>query len=505
MILRYKDTSYLVSIFVVALVFLISAIVFSQYGFKGTLERDSANVIYSGQQAAQGIPHYVSIFNHSGPFAPLISGVAISVAKRFNFDDIFTIRVLFFIIGCFTVVALYLLGSTLFESRQAGLLAAFVFIGFVCFGRLAISGSPAKIPVVLFEILSLLLTVRKKWFWAGLFGSFAFLSWQPTIIYLLGTITLSIVQSKQGRERAINMIHAVSGGLLPIIIVSIYFLYKSAFYEFFDGLILFNLIHFERGFNLSYQDHMTALFKAVYRGYAVMVIPIILGLLMVCVTYIWRIKIYRGSIPLLLSKDRFAVLLLTFPAPVIWSVFDFQGCPDFYVFLPYVAIGFGWLLYLVLNTLNTIEKIGPAVQKTCFLILCAILVGSAAISYRNARENGLEKQRQWAQQVDSLLGEDSKLLSIGVPEILVLLHRTNPNPYVFIVSGFDNRIDANTPGGFDGWLDELKRSDPSMIAFGSTRGRFRTKLISWLKIRYTPIDVGGFTLLVKKKGANDQR
>ena len=102
------------------------------------------------------------------------------------------------------------------------------------------------------------------------------------------------------------------------------------------------------------------------------------------------------------------------------------------------------------------------------------------------------------------MGRDSKLVSIGVPEILVLLHRTNPNPYVFIVSGFDNRIDANTQGGFDGWLDELKRYDPSIIAFGSTRGRFKTKLISWLKIRYTAIKVGGFTLLVKKNGANVQ-
>ena len=44
------------SLLTALLVFLISAFVFSQYGFDGTLKRDHAIYLYSGQQMAQGIP-----------------------------------------------------------------------------------------------------------------------------------------------------------------------------------------------------------------------------------------------------------------------------------------------------------------------------------------------------------------------------------------------------------------------------------------------------------------
>ena len=495
---RPEDTPYPTSFFAAVLVFLISAIVFGQSGFEGTLLRDSANALYSGQQMARGIPHYVSIFDHSGVLAPLISGVGVSIATLFNFDDILTVRIMFFALGSLAVVGLYLLGSTLFESQQIGLLAAFVFMGFWCFGKLAASGPRNKTPMVLFATLSLLLTARKKWFWAGICGSSALLAWQPAAIYPLVTIFLAITQSERGRERARNVLSAISGMLIPIAIVSAYFLYKDAFYQFIDGTILFHIKHFERPPSpLSY--HIVAPLIAIQRGYTVMAIPIFLGFLVICAIYIWRMKLHRGSIPHLLSKDRFAAFLLSFPILVVWSVLDFQGCPDLYVFLPYAAIGFSWLLYCAFHSLMAIGEIGPAVQKVCFLVLCGTLVGSAAMDYRITAENGLQEQRQWAQQVESQFGRDAKLVSIGVPEILVLLHRTNPNPYVFIISGIDNRIDANTPGGFDGWLEELERYDPSVIAFGPTEGRFKAKLMSWLHTHYQETTVGHWRLFVKNR------
>ena len=45
-----------------------------------------------------------------------------------------------------------------------------------------------------------------------------------------------------------------------------------------------------------------------------------------------------------------AAFLLSFLAPVIWSVLDFQGYPDFFVFLPYFAISFAWMVFLTLGT-----------------------------------------------------------------------------------------------------------------------------------------------------------
>jgi hypothetical protein len=489
-----KNIPYLTSLLGGILVFLISAIVFSQYGFNGTLSRDEAMYLYSGQQLAQGIPPYVSIFVLKGPVAPLISGLGASVATLFNLDDVLTVRTTFFVLSCLAVVGIYLLGSTLFESLQTGLIAAFVFIGLRGFGQAATSGPEPKTPMVLFEILSLLLTVRKRWFWAGVCGSLAFLTWQPMVIYPLITIFLAIIQSEQC-EPTRNAIRAVSGTLMPIIIVSIYLLYKGALDEFV-GNFLFFVHHFERNPS-SLTDHLLRPIQIVYKGYDA--IPMFLGFLMVVMMYVWRTRLHEGSVPRLLSEDRFAALVLSFPVPIIWSVLDFQGLPDLYVLLPYAAMGFGWLLYLALQGLMGIEVIGRNMQTTCFLVLCATLVGSAVAHYRVTAEDGLVKQRQWAQQVETLLGRDSKLVSIGRPEPLVLLHRSNPNRYLVIAGGVHNLIDANTPGGFEGWLEELEECDPAVIAFGPTRPEpVKERLRSWLRTRYQRREVGRWTLFVEK-------
>jgi hypothetical protein len=212
----------------------------------------------------------------------------------------------------------------------------------------------------------------------------------------------------------------------------------------------------------------------------------------------WRVRLYQSSLLDFIRKDHFAALLLSFAAFVIWSLWDFQGYPDLYVLLPYAALGFGWLLYLALQNLPEIKESRTILQKVCFLLLCIILLSSAALNYRMRSENGLVEQLQWAQQVEAQYGTDAKLISIGVPQILVLLHRTNPNPYVWINQGVDNKINADTPGGFEGWIEELERYDPDVIVFGRTTGKFIPMLTDWLQSSYRETSVGDWTLFVKE-------
>ena len=488
---------FLTSLLLSALVFATAAVVYSQYGFQGKLVRDNAIYVYSGQQMAKGVPPYVSIFDHKGPLAPMISGVGVIMATFFNFDDLFTVRLIFFIFGCLTVVGIYLLGYTLFESHWTGILAAFVFIGFWGFGRHAASGPQAKIPMTFFEVLAILLTVRKRWFWAGFFGSLSFLTWQPMAVYPVVTLLLAVIQAKGRQERIRNTVHAVSGILMPIIIVSLYFLYKGAFFELVDGAIFFNILHLDRGYFYPLND-ITRPIKAIYNGYTLMFAPLIIGLLMVSILYVRRMGLHGRNIYSLLSNDPFAVVLLSFPAPVIWSIFDFQGYVDFFVFLPYAAIGFAMFLYMFLDYVSGIKHVGHTLSMACFIFVCTILIVSAAINYRLTSEKGLERQRLWANQVRAHLGEGGKLLSIGRPSILSLLHMTNQNRYVFITFGIDNHIDANTPGGFKGWLKGLEEYNPSIIALGYTMGRFKGELMRWLHTHYRETNVGEWSIFVKK-------
>jgi hypothetical protein len=497
-----KNGSYAASFSIAILVFFISLVAYGQYGFTGHLWRDNAIVLYSGQQMARGIPHYLSIFDNSGVVAPLIAGIGASIATILDCDDILAVRIAFLVLGALAAVGVYFLGSTLFRSRKTGFLAALVFIGFRSFGTLAISGPRIKTPMVLFVILSLVLTARRKWFWAGLCGSLAFLAWPPTAIFPLVTLILALLQSRRGRERVRHLLFTFMGMLIPKIIVSAYFLSKGAFYEFVDGLILFNITQMEHA-PTSLRQHFTAPLDAIWRGYTVMSFLIFLGFLMILMIYIWRIRSHGSSILRLLSEDRFAALLLSFPAPLIWSFLDFQSSPDFFIFLPYLAVCLGWLLSIALRGLTKTTNLGPALEKFCFLAVCAALVASAALDYRKTANNGLGRQLQWAYQVESTYGRDAKLVSIGVPEILVLLHRTNPNPYVFIIDGIDKRIDKKTPGGFDAWLQQLEQHDPDVIAFGPTDGPFKAKLVSWLRDHFNRTTVGGWTLFVKN-GFNDR-
>ncbi len=490
-------TPFITSLLLAILVFATTAIVFSQYGFEDTLRRDHAMYVYSGQQMAKGTAPYVSMFDHKGPLTPMISGAGVMIAEFFNFDDILTIRIIFFIFACSAAAGIYLLASSLFESRWAGLIAAFTFIGFWGFGKHAVSGPQAKIPMVFFQVLALLLTANRKWFWAAFCGSLAFLTWQPMAIFPAITVILAFTQSGPGRDRKVNVMKALSGALIPVILVSAYFLYKNAFYELIDGAILFNIFHLERYSTSPYSSIIRPLVYA-YRGYTLMIGPIVLGLLMMCFMYIWRAKSYKNNIPDLLSKDPFAVLLLSFPAVVIWSIMDFQGYTDFFVFLPYAATGFSWLLYLLINSRFVTVKHGPGPAKIIFPLICAILIGSAAVNYRMTAETGLKDQRQWAARIKPLLGEGSRFVSIGRPSILALLHMTNPNRYSFIVYGIDNHINANTPGGFYGWLRELEKYDPTVIALGKTGGRYKSEILSWLHTNYQETTVGEWTLFVKQ-------
>ena len=201
--LRGKCRSSLITGLGALLVFILSAFVFSQYGYHGKLTRDSAIYLYSGQQMAEGIPPFASIFDHKGPLAPMLSGVGVYISHWLHTDDILTVRVTFFVLSLCTVVAIYLLAHSLFSSYSLAFLTACTFLNFWGFGIYALSGPQAKTPMLLFEVLALWLTVRRKWFWAGLCGSLAFLTWQPTLIYSFITMLLALLQS-EGRKLKIK-------------------------------------------------------------------------------------------------------------------------------------------------------------------------------------------------------------------------------------------------------------------------------------------------------------
>ncbi len=482
------------------LIFSITLLVYGQYGWEGALTRDIANAMYSGQQMGQGVPHYRSIFNHSGVLGPLLSGVGAMIASSFDTNDLLTVRILFALLASLALPGIYLLVVSLFDSRRAGLLAALAFLCYTCFGKHAMTGPSGKVVMVTCQVFALWLTIRKRWFYAGLCGGLAFLGWQPAALYGLLAVILAFIQSER-RERRNQVIRALIGTAIPLLAVSLYFLSQGVFYEFVDGTILFNLFDLEREPS-TWLRHLGTPILTVFRSYTLMAMPILLGFIAMCALYRWRLKLAAGRVYRLLSQDRFAVVLLSFPVPIIWSLLDFQGCPDFYIFLPYVTLGFAWLLLSAFDRLTVLYALRAPSQKLAFALLCMALLAVSAITYRIISESGLRQQRQWADEFRTQFGQNPKLVSLGAPEVLVMLHQTNPNPYVFIISGIDNRIQAKTPGGFSGWLAQLEAYDPEVLAIGKTTGRFKAQLDEWLATRYREMTIGDWKLRVKREAQN---
>ena len=480
------------------LVLALAIFVYGLYGFDGVLLRDYSIYLYSGQRAAEGVPPYVSAFDHKGPLSPMIAGLGVMLSWPLGWDDVYTVRLIFFTTACLGVVAVYLLGACVFRSRVAGFFAALTLLGCYGFAQPAGSGPEPKTPLVLLEALSLLFATQKRWFWSGFFGSLALLVWQPMAVFAFVAFLLAATRPRGERGGAV--FRALAGILLPLVVVLAYFYYHGALRDFFDGFVLFNFLYLERGgFSLTY--HVAGAAINIALPYGTMLIPIIIGLAAILRLYTKRPYEYR-----------FAPILLSLPAPVLWSLRDFQLADDFYVFLPYAAIGFGAFLAAAVERTNA-PRILAALMGAIFLAIALANTWSGISAAASERLLGtdidLSAQREGALEVEERLGEDAKLVSINSPQVLVLLHKENPNPYIWTTAGVDRLIEAKTDGGFKGWLEELDAYDPDAISFfGEGQSLLPSHHLSpenvwaldaWLDTRYRTEKIGPWWFFVKKE------
>ncbi len=468
---------------------------YSLNGRHGNLFRDDAIFVYSGQQLAQGTPPYVSTFHAKTPLSPILCGLGVLLGRALGTDDLAAVRFVFLFISSLTAVAVYFLAVALFESRLTGVVAALVFVSFWGFGLHAFSGPRPKAPMVLFEALSLFLAARRKWFWSALCGSFAFLVWQPTAVYAAASVALAATQSESWAQCKRNVIRALSGAALPLLLILLFFAVLGGLLDFLADTVIFNLFYLERQ-HQTFPDRITAVLEAINTGYTMMRIPIFIGFVTLCAMYPWRLAHNGWSVRRLLRDDPFAALLVTLPAPVVWSLLDFQRYPDFFVFLPYVAVACAGLLDLTTRAISARGWLPPIARRSVLAAVCVTLVVASAFQYTAGRRVDLRVQREWAERIAQIAGPEGTIVSLGVPQVLVLLNRTNPNRHVFLCCGIWNWIGASTPGGFEAWIRQIAEDRPAVILLEHLRGPVGRHLARWLR-GYQGIRVGDWAAHVR--------
>lgn len=474
-----------------ALVFMLAAGIYASAGFHNTLGIDAAVDIYAGQQVLAGIPPDVSIFVVKTPLGPLAAALGVALGRFLGIDDILAARLLCYLMGCLTVVCVYLLGKQVAGGRGA-LLAALTFLGFYPFTLGATSGPDPKVPMLLFATAGMYLASTRRWLWAGLCGSLAGLAWQPGFAFPALIFALALFQPRPARAGA--ALATLAGGVIPLAAVLAYFAERRALPDLLDATIMYPLFKLDR--HEALLTTLRRIIGVVASSYRSMAVPIAIGFAVMLGWCVWRAAHHRSLRSL--GEDRFAPVLLTFVPPILWSLRDFQGAPDFFIFLPYVALGFGLFADKALPDIA-----GQARLRLRRYALSAgagaLLLGAAVASNVEQRGSGLDAQAQAARTILARFGPDVRIISSYATQVLALTRRQGATPtfYPGLREEYDAHLEARYPGGFGGWLRQIKAYDPQLIVLGSARGRHGAELMDWMRARYRREKIGPWTVWIK--------
>ena len=432
---------------------LVALAVYGAHGFDADLGRDQGTFIYGGQQLAQGVPPYAGIFNSVGPVVDLVTGAGIRLGSALGLDDVRATRLTYLLVSVLVVVVLSVLAQEALRSRVAGLVVPALFLTFAGFLSLASDGPREKTVMVLFLELAVLLMLRRRWLWAGVLSAAATLTWQPVVLTVVAAAVVAIVTSDGRRLRAAAAY--VGGGLLPVALVTVFYLLSGHLTLAWWGLVLINL-------GYTTQPNIVASWGLLTAGYGASLVLVVVGWLL-------SVGLGAGALTPLRRTTRAsdaetvrALLVLGAGGLVAgaWSCYALNGAPDLFVVLPFAALGAGAALTLVVRTL----PIATARRVTAAVVVVA--VAAAFAESVTTRSSDLVAERRAVTRVAAALAPGSTILSINSPEVLVLLERRNPYRYQLSTSATAPFMDDHLEGGLAAYADRIRRLRPALIAVG---------------------------------------
>ena len=470
----------------------ISVAIFTRYRLDDTLKRDEAIYAYAGQQLTHGVAPYASIFDPKTPLASLLTGVGAAVGNAVGVNDLKAMRLLYLLLSCATVLAVYALARTLFRSDLAALASATVFASFRGFAMDALAGPDAKTPGLLFGMLAMVCALRRRWFAAGLLGALAFLVWQPLAIYVaVALLAAAVGPHTSHRLRALARI--AIGALLPVVIVAFYFATTGAFGRLVEAAVDFPLTGVKRAHRTLSErgGHILSVVMNGYResGWLFLAGTVLfLGLALAALLRRNRDNSDYASRVESVRQPFLTIVVASFLGIVVFSLADFQGIPDLYPLLVYSALGVGGAVATGQRALA-----GAPRRALGGVGLIGVLVLTFfALSWSSndkASDRLLSSQRADACALSRLAGS-GVLYSLGDPTPLVLSHRQNPSRFVYLNSGVDHWVINRTPGGIAGWHREILATRPAVVTLNHWFSKPARRTDAWLASTYDPGYVG---------------
>ena len=438
---------------------LVALVVYALHGLQTSLFRDQATFVYGGQQFVHGTPPYRGVFNSVGPLGDMTAGVGIWLGRLVGLDDLTGARLIYLLLSAACVAALSVLAREALRSRAAGVLAPSAFLTFTTFLKLATGGPREKTVMVLCLEIALLLLLRRRWFGAGLLTALAALTWQPVILAAGVAGFVAILVSGAPRLRA--WAGYVVGGVVPTALLVAYFLAEGALKVAVWGFVAVNVG--------TTQPTILDSWRLLTGDYGWSLVVIVIG---------WAGSLVAAGVALIRARrggatpdvDR-AVLVIGSGALVagLWTCYAINGAADLFVVLPFAALGVAAVL-LALG-----RHLGPTIARRLCATGVALAVATGCVEAVTTRDHSLPAERRDVTRMAAAVPPGSSVVSIYAPEVLVLAHRRNPDPWQLSSSTISQFLDDHLPRGLAGYADTISRRQPALVAVG------RQATAGWLR------------------------
>ena len=416
-----------------ALAVLLLAVHFSSFDLSNQpLVTDVRFFVYFAWQVTDGAVPHLDYFENKTQLASFAGALFHGLGDLAGVDPLMTIR-----LGYLTLAGLGgLLSFFVFRRLGAGsrVVAGLGVLAYCSFGLLGLLPAIGNIPKLLMALggtSAALLAYRRRWFWAGVAASLAFMDWQ---VGGLAGIAVLVAAAVHGVPRAQSLGRAVAGGVAGLAPFILFYLANGALAATVRQVIGSSLF---RGTAAMGQrgpiDRLGKIGEVAelacpsqwwlfYLGLAGMLVTVVW-------LWVWR-RDDRGRLLLPLSIYHFGV--------VIFSLIDFQYYGDFFLLLHSTAFFLGgvWLaLYSAAQrwTVGTPRRVVAVIALGLVFVVARpgfLRPDIELVSRFDDPKMTLADQRRVAQAVSERIG-DGSVAFLQHSELLFLMQRKNELPLAY--------------------------------------------------------------------------
>lgn len=489
--------------------FLIGAAVMLMYSPRRQMEvSDQAVYDYMAQCIVRGQIPYRDVIDSKAPGSLYISALVMAGGKAVGLQDILAVRLFYVLLAGALCAINYFIAELYLRSRIAAIIAFSLPLVSEQFAEMMVAGTRPKLPMILFGMLTLLFIAKDKPFWAGFCSMLSCLCWQPGLAFT--GVAVLMFSRYLTSWRDLRGLKVLAGAAIPFAIVVGYFYFAGALGDLWTWTVHYNYTVYMPEANVPPSVALAQVWRLARLAMGANFVWIklsIAGLIIYAIERLWRRFKERNIVA---APDVFRDAILIPPLVHLgFCVINWQGQECLIPLFPFIGIFAGYFVITVARTIIAIPLLKRnllvvrAIELAPVIPLALILVSvvNHAKAYQLEAGRTLQDQEAAFKAVSDVLGPNDKIYVHGTVELLVLLHRTNMNPYIFLPYDKDEYIGSKAPGGFRAILDEMEAQAPKVIALSRLRTvTHRDDLLAWAAAHYVniPLEFAHNSVYVRK-------